>query len=195
MQCQDCVFEEYITWAGSLASNRTGLMQGSFSLEFRSWSNCRVLGCHISLTNFFQDDSYCLCVFCMSNGALAGLTQWCYTSIWDPVMMGIGTRGSLGSPSNPDHSMLLGGSALGLLLQGEGHMVFGCCWESRCPSWALNVGLCQRPQIFLCVGRHRRRKNPSGRGLWSRKHLGKSPTQQWHYLVSWDSHPAELSHV
>lgn len=58
----------------------------------------------------------------------------------------------------------------------------------------LNVGLCQRPQIFPCGGWHRR-KSPSGRGVRSRKHLGKSPTRQWHHLVRRDPHLAKLGHV
>lgn len=170
-------------------------MQGRFSLEFRSWLNWHVSGCHMSRINFFQDDSCCLCIFCMSDGTHAGLIQWYYTSVWDPVMMGIGTWWSLGCSSNPDHSTILWGSALCLLLKGEGHMVFGCFWESQCPSWALNLGLSQRSQISVCVWGHRRRKSPSGRDLSSRKHLGKSPTQQRHCLVSWEPHPAEFTSI
>lgn len=53
----------------------------------------------------------------------------------------------------------------------------------------LKVRLCQIPQVFPSVGQHRRRQSTGGRGVWSKKHSGKSPTRQWRCLVRRDPIP------
>lgn len=168
--------KDYLIWKYSF-KNRTDFMhkcKAVLLLELRGWLRCHVSGCCISLVDILQDDSCCLCTFCTSHGAHA----------WTCIV---------------ESSFHTGSSDEALPL--------GCCltrkatWYSAVvegvwvPAELLsNVGLCQRPQIFPCGGGHRR-KSPSGRGVRNRKHLGKSPTRQWHHLVRRDSHLDKLRHV
>jgi len=116
-----------------------------------------------------QDGSCCLCIFCMSDGAhgwTCTVESYFHTESYD---------------ESPPLLCCLTGKATRYLVITER------VWAQA--ELLLNMGLCQRPQIFLCVGQDSGRQSPSNRDVWSRKHLGKSPTRQRHCLVRSDPTP------
>lgn len=112
-------------------------------LEFGSWLSYHISGCCISLMDTLWDRLFCLCVFCVSGG----------THGWTLIVESCFHMGFCDE-----------GIPLGCCLLGNAKWYLAVVEIVWVPAeLPLKVGLCQRPQIFLCLGWHRRRQSPSSR--------------------------------